>query len=106
MNREIITNAGNGFGMLHRLAIRPAPTELCDLCSRELSACHRHLLEVAAHKLICACDPCALRFENVIDGRFKLIPRDTRALTEFRISDAQWDSLTLPINLAFFYYNS
>ncbi len=66
---------------------------------------HRHLLEVATRKIICACDPCALRFESAI-GRFKLIPRDARALPGFQMTDAEWNSLALPINLAFFFHST
>jgi hypothetical protein len=64
---------------------------------------HRHLLEVSTHKIICSCDPCALRFEGVLDGRFKLIPRDARSLPDFQLSDAQWNDLALPIDLAFLF---
>jgi hypothetical protein len=67
---------------------------------------HRHLLEVASRKIICACDPCALRFQAVVDGKFKLIPRDTRVLTGFRIDDALWEDLALPINLAFLFHDT
>ena len=76
------------FGTLRRFAVsRNQPVlERCELCSIGLAPEHRHLLETASHKIICWCDPCALRFENVIDGRFKLILRD-----------AQWDDLALPI---------
>lgn len=35
-----------------------------------------------------------------------MIPRDARALQNFRITDAQWEGLALPINLAFFFHNS
>ena len=75
--------------------------EYCELCRAPLAPEHRHLLEMATHKITCACDPCALRFEMVLDGRFKLIPRDTHALTDFHLSDAEWDDLALPIDLAF-----
>jgi hypothetical protein len=47
-----------------------------------------------------------LRFQSVVGGRFKLIPRDTRALARFQISDAEWEALALPINLAFFFYST
>jgi hypothetical protein len=67
---------------------------------------HRHLLEVASRKIICACDPCALRFQAVVDGKFKLIPRDARAVTDFRIDDALWEDLALPINLAFLFHDT
>ena len=77
--------------------------ERCELCSVSLSPQHRHLFETASRKMVCACDPCALRFQNVIGGRFKLIPRDARALPNFQISDPEWEALALPINLAFFF---
>ena len=61
---------------------------------------------MANHKVTCACDPCALRFQDVIEGRFKLIPRDTKVLVDFRLTDAMWENFALPINLAFFFYNT
>ena len=80
--------------------------ERCELCSVGLAPEHRHLLETSVHRIACACDPCALRFENVIDGRFKLIPRDAWSLPGFQISDAQWEDLALPIDLAFLVYST
>jgi hypothetical protein len=41
-----------------------------------------------------------------VEGRFKVIPRDARALPDFQISDAAWEGLALPINLAFFFYDT
>jgi hypothetical protein len=80
--------------------------ERCELCSLSLPSQHRHLLETLSRKIVCTCDACALRFQNVVDGRFKLIPRDARALPNFQISDAEWEALALPINLAFFFYST
>ena len=57
-------------------------------------------------KIVCACDACALRFQDVVEGRFKLIPRDTRALPDFAMADADWENFALPINLAFFFYST
>ena len=90
---------------LRRFAVsrRQPVRERCELCSLGLAPEHRHLLETASHKIVCACDPCALRFENVLEGRFKLIPRDVRSLPGFQLSDAQWDDLALPIDLAFLF---
>src|SRR4030095_9001673 len=80
--------------------------ERCELCSVSLSSQHRHLLETLSRKIVCACDPCAWRFKNVVDGRFKLVPRDARALPNFQVSDAEWEALALPINLAFFFHST
>ena len=106
--------SSSSFATLRRLAgaasnDSPAPLpepEHCDLCSIALPPVHRHLLEMSNRQLACACDPCALRFENVIGGRFKLIPRDTRALPDFRMSDLEWEGMSLPINLAFLFYST
>ena len=57
-------------------------------------------------RIVCACDPCALRFQDVAGGRFKLIPREVRLLAHFQLTDTEWDSLALPINLAFFFYST
>jgi hypothetical protein len=76
------------------------------LCNIGLPPEHRHLLEASLHRIACSCDACALRFENVVEGRFKLIPRDAWSLPGFQISDAQWDDLALPIELAFLVYST
>lgn len=101
------TAKSNPLEALRRFARPPteANVEQCDFCSVALPAIHRHLLEVGTRKIICACDACALRFDNVV-GRFKLIPRDARRLPDFQLSDAQWESFSLPIALAFFYRDS
>jgi hypothetical protein len=85
---------------------QPAPeVEQCDFCSVPLPPQHRHLLEGATRKIICACDACALRFDYAV-GRYKLVPRDSKRLADFQMSDPQWESFSLPIQLAFFYCNS
>jgi Family of unknown function (DUF5947) len=87
-------------------AAPPTVPEHCELCSIRLAPTHRHLLEMATRRIVCSCDPCALRFENVIGGKFKLIPRDARVLRDFQMTDAEWEGLSLPISLAFFFYDT
>jgi Family of unknown function (DUF5947) len=105
--------AGTAFSALrqfadtsrHRRAVHEK-AERCELCSTLIPPEHRHLLELPAHQIVCACNPCALRFQNVIEGRFNLIPRDARSLPEFSITDSDWENFALPINLAFFFYST
>lgn len=80
--------------------------ERCELCGIGLSRNHRHLLEMSKSRIVCSCDPCALRFQDVVEGRFKLIPKDAWYLPQFNLSDAEWENLALPINLAFFFYST
>lgn len=84
----------------------PQEIEICELCSIRIPPVHRHLLEMATRRIVCSCDPCGLRFENVIEGKFKLIPRDARPLPDFQITDMEWEGLSLPISLAFFFYDT
>lgn len=79
-----------------------APHGVCELCSLPLAAAHRHLFEISTGEVVCACDGCALTFHGVADGPYKVVPRDSRKVDGFQISDLQWDQLSLPINLAFF----
>jgi hypothetical protein len=89
-----------------RRAPREAAVERCELCSLVLPSEHRHLLEMASRQVVCSCDPCALAFHGVVNGRFKPIPRDARHLPGFRMTDVQWNALALPINLVFFLHSS
>lgn len=110
--RNITLNQPNGvlrksngtFSTLRRFVLPGAEMEVerCEFCSAALNSNHRHLLQVSDRKIICTCDPCALRFQSVVGGRFQLIPREVRILSEFRMADAEWNDLALPINLAFF----
>ena len=94
------------FGVLKRFARRPRTAERCELCSAELTVRHPHLLEPASRKLVCSCDACALLFTGQTGARFKRVPKLVRLLADFHLSDAQWESLTIPINMAFFFYSS
>jgi len=73
------------------------------MCSRELTANHQHLLEPVKRKLICACDACAILFDNQGHTKYKRVPRRIRFLPDFHLTDGQWDGLMMPINMAFFF---
>lgn len=90
------------FATLQRLARRPDPLEHCDLCGSGLGHDHQHLLDPKANKLICACDPCSILFLEAGETKYKRVPRRARVLADFQLSDGQWDSLLIPIGLAFF----
>lgn len=82
------------------------PEEFCELCNLRLTPEHRHMLETATRKIVCACDACTMTFVPVVGGRYKVIPRDPRALPEFRMTDPEWEALALPISLAFFFHHT
>jgi len=73
------------------------------MCSRPLAPGHQHLLEPVGRKLVCACDACAILFDNGGAAKYKRVPRRIRFLEDFHMTDSQWDGLMMPINMAFFY---
>jgi Family of unknown function (DUF5947) len=94
----------NSFGVLRQFVRRPSLVEICEMCSQELTASHQHLLDPVSRKLTCACDACAILFGS--QTKYKRVPRRIAFLPEFRLSDAQWDGLMMPINMAFFFKNT
>jgi hypothetical protein len=76
--------------------------ERCELCGAELRADHQHVLDPARRELVCACDACAALFDPGGGARFRPLPRAIRRLADVRCTEALWESLGIPINLAFF----
>jgi len=42
-------------------------------------------------------------FRNHATANFRTVPRDIAYLPDFRMTDAQWENLAIPINLAFLF---
>ena len=82
--------------------------EHCDLCSESIPPEHRHLLNVSTREIMCACRPCSILFdrEAASEGRYRLIPDRRLFLEGFEMSDAQWESLRIPVDMAFFFYST
>jgi hypothetical protein len=95
----------DAFATLRRFARPRANAERCEFCAREVGPHHQHLLEPAARHLICVCDACAVLFPDT-HLKYRRVPRAIRMLSGFQITDAQWDSLLIPIGMAFFYDSS
>lgn len=101
-----MSSGNNSFAALRRFVRKRAPVEVCEMCSHVLAAEHQHLIEPSTRKLTCACDPCALLFSSDGETRFRRVPRRIRFLPDFRMTDAQWGALLIPINMAFFFFSS
>jgi Family of unknown function (DUF5947) len=96
----------SAFATLRQFARKRTNVETCEMCSRELPCEHQHLLEPAARKLICACDACAILFSGSSNLKYKRVPRDARFLSDFRMTDGQWDGLMIPIEMAFLFHST
>jgi hypothetical protein len=95
----------NSFTSLRRYMRRGEDIELCELCGAMLAREHTHLIEPAVRKLTCSCEPCAILFTRE-SGKYRRIPRQVKFLPDFRMAEAQWENLMIPIGMAFFFYSS
>ena len=89
-------------------AAAEAAQEHCDLCSEPIPPEHRHLLEVSTREMMCACWPCSILFDSeaASEGKYRLMPDRRLFLEDFEMSDVQWESLRVPVDMAFFFYST
>ena len=85
-----------------------AALERCELCSEPIPAEHRHLIEISTREMLCVCRPCSILFdrEAASEGRYRLIPDRRLYLEDFEMDDVQWESLRVPVDMAFFFYST
>jgi len=85
-----------------------AVEESCDLCGEPIPTQHRHLMDMSSRDLLCACRACSILFDSSAAGagNRRLVPTRYLHLSEFRMSDAEWESLRIPVHMAFFSHNS
>jgi len=94
----------------NRAAEETVPEERCDLCGAPIppDPDHRHLMEVATREISCVCRPCSILFDSkaASEGRYRVVPDRILDLEDFEMSDALWESLRVPVDMAFFFYNT
>jgi len=100
------TGLAGTLGALGQFAARRRPLEMCEICATELAGDHPHLVDPKARKLLCSCMACALLFGSQAGSKYKRVPRRIRFLSGFQLTDADWASLMIPINMAFFFRSS
>ena len=85
-----------------------ATQEVCELCGEVIPPEHRHLLNVSSREIMCSCRACSILFyeEAASEGRYRLIPDRHLFLEDFEMGDVQWESLRIPVDMAFFFYSA
>jgi Family of unknown function (DUF5947) len=83
---------------------RREPEQRCDLCSVAIPQDHRHVLDLQARGVLCACVACSLLFEREGAGlgRYRLVPNRRLRLE----ADPLFGALDVPVGLAFFVKSS
>jgi hypothetical protein len=82
--------------------------EVCELCATPVPPQHPHLVQVVERRMLCACGPCGFLFDNpgAGGGGYRRVPDRYLSDPGFRLTDAQWDELQIPVGMAFFLHNS
>lgn len=99
----VVTPVHNWVRQIQRF-VAP-PVEHCEICNAAIPPEHAHLIDILGHRLLCACRGCAATASRR-DGPFRLPPRRVRALPDFRMKDSEWDSLQIPIDMAFIFQST
>ena len=80
--------------------------EYCELCSLGIGHEHPHLIELVSRQILCTCPACAMLFDGMEKSKYKRVSRSSLYLSNFEMTDGQWESLLIPINMAFLFRSS
>lgn len=84
------------------------PGERCEMCTEAIGEEHSHVVDLSSRNLVCTCRACYLLFthKGAAGGKYRTVPDRYRYLPGFKMTDAQWDELQIPVGMAFFFRNS
>lgn len=99
------------YEVLARIRASKAPTrpagERCEMCAEPIADEHQHVVNVAARQLMCTCRGCYLLFTDPhAKLRYRAVPDRYVAFPDFALDRRGWESLQIPVGLAFFFHNS
>ncbi|HEY1340930.1 MAG TPA: DUF5947 family protein [Bryobacteraceae bacterium] len=82
----------------------PKP-EVCELCGAAIPEEHGHVIDLEKRRMMCACRPCWLLFTQTGAAGGKLRSVSERHL-RIPAENISWESLDIPVGIAFFVRNS
>ncbi|MEJ7749234.1 MAG: DUF5947 family protein, partial [Candidatus Limnocylindrales bacterium] len=87
---------------------RAVPGERCEFCAETLSDEHSHVVNVESRSLMCSCRGCWFLFapDGAAAGKYRAVPEDVVRDPAFVLTDADWESLQIPVGMAFFFHQS
>jgi hypothetical protein len=101
-----LRSAYHDHSTVHVSARRRHELKHCDVCGMVVEFQPSYLVHPASRRLMFCCETCATNLVGGGSGKYRRVPKSVQILADLKMSDAQWDSLSLPINLAFLYYSS
>jgi hypothetical protein len=97
--------------MLQKFLTPEAPRKLvekCEFCAADVPEEHSHVVHLEKRGVMCACRACWLLFtsDGAAGGKVRAIPDTVVRLQGPPMTEAQWDSLQIPVGTVFFFHNS
>lgn len=93
---------------IRNAAPRPRPGERCDMCGEMVPDEHEHVVNTDSRNLMCTCRGCWLLFtsDGAGGGKYRAVPDRYLNLGALSFAPGAWDELSLPVSVAFFFFNS
>lgn len=102
--RQMANPSPDGQKEVQRSASPEPGAERCDFCSKPIPPDHRHFADLKNMRFLCACEMCTiLQAER---GEYHPIPQRYQYLEDFDMPDQLWLQFNIPVNMAFFVYNT
>lgn len=78
---------------------------VCERCGEPLPESHNHYVDVTNRRLSCSCRACWL-LSGANQGSSRAVPDRYLSGPALQLTPAQWDALQVPVDIAFFMFNS
>ncbi|MCG7610854.1 MULTISPECIES: DUF5947 family protein [unclassified Mycobacterium] len=79
----------------------------CEMCSEQIADEHQHVVNIEGRQLLCVCRGCYLLFTDArAELRYRAVPDRYLTFEDFAVGRREWESLQIPVGLAFFLRNS
>jgi hypothetical protein len=77
------------------------------MCAEPIADAHQHVVNLESRALMCTCRGCYLLFTaEDAQLRYRAVPDRYLSFPDFSLGPGQWDSLEIPVGLAFLFRNS
>ena len=100
----VVAPSGNWVRQLRRF-VQPPSIARCELCGSVIADAHPHMVDTVGRHLLCVCPDCAATTEPG-ESRLRRLPAKVRRLENFNLTDAEWESLQIPIGMAFMFHST
>ncbi len=100
----------SAYDVLARIRASKAPQpvgERCEMCSEDIADEHQHVVNIEGRALMCVCRGCYLLFTDTnAHLRYRSVPARYLSFPDLALGRLEWETLQIPVGLAFFFRNS